>query len=213
MANTTGFIKHAPKLIILVVVLLAVWGAFWLKSKFYQEDVQQKKRVQQITVIAPPPPPPPPPPPEIEEPEVPEEPLEEEVPEEPAPDEGPEESASEDLGLDAEGEAGSDGFGLKAKKGGRGLLGGGGYGAFVRTEINQKLMQDEKLSSMEYDAIITLWIDADGSFSRYKVKMLSDNPGAKRELERLLSELGGVSKARPLAEASNRFKFKISSVI
>ena len=182
--------RFLPQLLVLSVLLLAVAVAVWLKDKFYQEDVQQKKRVQQITVVAPPPPPPPPPPPEIEEPEVQEEQLEEDVPEEPAPDDGPDESAGEDLGVDAEGEAGSDGFGLKAKKGGRGLLGGGGYGAVVRTEINQKIMQDETLSSLDYQALITLWIDADGSFLRYQVQMLSDNPEAKDELERFLADLG-----------------------
>lgn len=206
--------RFLPQILVLLVLGLAVGVAIWLKNTFHQEDVQQKKRVQQITMITPlPPPPPPPPPPEIEEPEIQDEPLEEDIPEEAAPDDGPDEAPGEDLGVDAEGEAGSDGFGLKAKKGGRGLLGGGGYGASVRSEINQKIMQDQTLSSLDYQALITLWIDADGSFLRFQVQMLSDNPDAKDELERFLADLGSISKAKPLAEKSDRFKFKISSVI
>src|SRR5688500_11671398 len=64
-------------------------------------------------------PPPPPPPPE----EKIEEPLEQETPEEAPPDES---QAPEQLGLDAEGVAGGDSFGLAARKGGRDLVGTGG---------------------------------------------------------------------------------------
>ncbi|WP_052700215.1 hypothetical protein [Methylocucumis oryzae] len=73
----------------------------------------------------------PPPPPKVEKPPEPE--VKNEVeqpepePEEPLPDVA-DEPPPGDLGLDAEGTAGSDGFGLAARKGGRGLLGGGGGG-------------------------------------------------------------------------------------
>jgi protein TonB len=79
----------------------------------------QQPLVQQISIVMPPPPPPPP---EIQEPEPVEE-LEIEEPE-PLVEDTNAEAPGEELGLDADGVAGGDAFGLRAKKGGRGLLGG-----------------------------------------------------------------------------------------
>src|SRR5512134_2417325 len=79
-----------------------------------------KMVVQEVKILRAPPPPPPeePPPPPPEEVDVPEpEPQPEPTPsDEPPPGE---------LGLDAEGAAGSDGFGLAARPGGRDLVGSG----------------------------------------------------------------------------------------
>src|SRR5215470_7935612 len=82
---------------------------------------QSKKVVQEIHVIRPPPPPPdlPPPPPPPPEEEV----KLKEPPPEPTPTNDP--PPGEQLGLDAQGAAGSDGFGLAARPGGRDLLASG----------------------------------------------------------------------------------------
>src|SRR5689334_3282657 len=113
-------------MIALVTVLAVVGvGLFFLIRHFVkQEAPATKKVVQEIRVIRPPPPPPetPPPPPP-----PPEEKVDLKEPE-PEPDPTPtnEPPPGEQLGLDADGSAGSDGFGLAARKGGRDLLASGG---------------------------------------------------------------------------------------
>ena len=205
------WLKHLPTILTVSVILLAVFAALFLKDLFFKEEVKQKKMVQQITVIAPPPPPPPPPE-EIKEPEVQEEQIEEDL-EEPTPDDSPDESVSEDIGLDADGEAGTDGFGLKAKKGGRGFLGGGGYGSYLKSEVNKALLKDKKIRSLAYRAKVTLWVESDGSISRYEIDILDGSQKAKGALERFFSNLESFSKPKPLEEESNWFSFKITSVI
>lgn len=111
------------------LVLLMVTGA-GLAIKFLLEDdaKNRKRRIRMVTVVKPPPPPKikeKPPEPEIEKKEEIIEPEPEETPPEPmdeAQDDAP--PPGEDLGLDADGTAGADGFGLRAKKGGRALIGG-----------------------------------------------------------------------------------------
>ena len=206
--------RHLPLIIGggLVVVLVIV-GYFAIQS--IDNSPEQKKVVQQITVLKPPPPPPEPPPEEEPPPPEEEEPIEEDVPEEPEamPDEGADEPAGEELGVDADASAGGDSFGLKAKRGGRGLLGVGGYAAALKTEINKALIKDKKLSQLEYVAIVTLWVDSDGSFSDFRIDMREGNNRTREKLEAFLSRMGGSSKSKPLAEKNNVFKFRIRSVI
>lgn len=198
--------------VVSVAGVLMIGGlVYWLMALFDTDDVQQKKVVQQITVITPPPPPPPPPPEEIE-PEVEEEEVIEEEIEESVPEEGPEESVAEDLGLDADGTAGSDAFGLIAKKGGSGIL-GGGYGAAIKAEVNKAILQDKEISKLAYTARITLWIEPDGSFSSYTVEVHEGDKNTKEKLERFLAAMGGVSRPKPLEEESDWFTFRVSSVL
>lgn len=126
--------------------------------------------IQQISLVQPPPPPPPPPqmeeppPPEMEEVEVPEpepEPLVDAPADEPLP--------GDELGLDADGVAGSDGFGLKAKKGARGLIGGGDknrwYAGIIQKDLQNWLAEADAIRKGRYAAIVKIWIDADGAVS------------------------------------------------
>lgn len=110
-----------------VVVVFLVAGVFLLNVFLHAGEQRPKRKVQMVTLVKPPPPPPPekPPEPEIEKEEVVEPEPVETPPEEVAdtPDEAP---PGRDLGVDAEGTAGGDGFGLVGRKGGRSLIGGGG---------------------------------------------------------------------------------------
>lgn len=198
------------KLLITLFIIGAFILAFFLKDWFFKEEVTKKKMIQEITVITPPPPPPPPPEEPPPEPEV-EEVIEEEV-EEPTPEDTPDESISEDLGIDAEGEAGGDNFGLVGKKGGRGLLGGGGYGAYLKNEVNKAINRDKKLIRLAYKAKITIWIDDSGNFLRYEIEMLEGDQSTKIALEKFFSKMGGLDKAKPLEE-DNKFTIRITSVI
>ena len=208
--NKKFFASKKGRVILLLVAIVFFIAVVLIIKSLLPEDVpEQKKRVQQITVLAPPPPPPPPPPPEIEEPEIEEEVIEPEM-DEALPDEGPEESAAEDLGIDADGSAGGDDFGLVARKGGRGIL-GGSYSATVRAEINKALLKDEALKFMGYEAIITVWLTASGEFSKVQVSVVEGGQKVAEELERFFAELGGIGKAKPLEEVNNRYRFRVSS--
>lgn len=202
-------LKYLPNLLIILAIFGAIFLSLYFKKLFFKEDVKQKKVIQEITVIAPPPPPPPPPevPPEPEVEEV----VEEEI-EEPTPDDTPDESISEDLGLDAEGEAGSDNFGLVGKKGGSGLLGGGGYGAYIKSEVNKAIIKDKKLRSLAYKAKITVWVNDDGSFLRYEVTIIDGDQSAKPALEDFLARMEKLSRSKPFEE-DNWYTFRITSVI
>jgi protein TonB len=194
------------------VIVGIILGGFWLKNHYAGDDSPQKKQIQQITVLTPPPPPPPPPPPKMQEPEIEEQqPIEEQI-EDALPDQGEDAPAGEELGVDADGSAGSDGFGLRAKKGGRGLLGGGGYYANVKQELNEYLLKHPQLKYMEYVAVITLWIGDKGTFDRYEIKMQSGDAEAEVLLNKAIAEMRRVSKPRPF-EVGNRVSLRLTSSI
>jgi len=175
-----SILRYSPVIVgVLLVALIIGLGVYFILG--LKDAPKQKKVVQQITVIKPPPPPKePPPPPEQEEEEI-EEKMEEEIADEPepTPDQGPDEPAGEELGLDAEGTVGGDSFGLRAKKGGRGLLagGGGGYGGYVKAEINKALLRDDALKYLDYVAVVTLSMARDGSFRKVAIAMRDGGGG------------------------------------
>lgn len=139
-----SLIKRLP-MALAGTAILAFFGliAFWISEQLSKPLPKPADTPQIVNVVRPPPPPPPeeeppPPPPEIEEEvEIPEETeaLEEEVAQSDEPPPG-------DLGLDADGVAGEDAFGLKARKGGRSLLdsAGGGGDRFLFGEVQDVLV-------------------------------------------------------------------------
>ncbi|OHB25196.1 MAG: hypothetical protein A2X84_12790 [Desulfuromonadaceae bacterium GWC2_58_13] len=121
-------------------------GVWLLKTFLFADDPRARRQIHMVTLVKPPPPPPPPeeepPPPEPEEEIV--EPEPEQAPE--TPDESADDTpASENLGVDAEGTAGGDSFGLVGNKGGRSLIGGGlGESSLLRKYAwYTRLIQDE----------------------------------------------------------------------
>lgn len=142
------------------IVMLAVAGAaaFAYKILTAQDTQRRERAVQTVTLLKPPPPPPPEKPKEKPpEPEVKKEEIVEQKPEE-KPQEQPQETKDQPppgdrLGLDAEGGAGSDAFGLVANKGGASLIGGGGaggslmgrfgwYAAIIQNDL-RRLLQEQ----------------------------------------------------------------------
>lgn len=179
-----------------LLVLLA-WGGWHLYAGLGAMSPPEPPAVQQISIVQPPPPPPPPPetikpPPEkveqIAEPEP--EPTPEPVAEEPAP--------SDDLGLDADGVAGSDGFGLKAKRGGRELTRGGGggnaaiwYGQKLGSELGEALrsLLSDRINARGFTATAALWVAADGRVSRAELASSSGDPEVDSALRAALAAL------------------------
>ena len=205
--NKQDLIKKLPIIIGLLAFVGVIFLAGYVKS-LLEKAPEPKKIVQQVTLIAPPPPPPPPPP--EEEPEVEEE-VEEEVVEdepEPTPDEPSEEVASEDLGVDADATAGGDAYGLVAKKGGRGFL-GGGYAGYVNQEIEALLREDEILKYLDYRAEIKFLIAESGEF-KFKVVMKEGSEKTLERIRQILRKKRQLSRKRPV-EAQKIVMLEVNS--
>jgi len=195
--------KYIPKLVGSAVVLLVAVGVVWLvMNALDNPPPQQKKKVQQITLVKPPPPPPPPkikpPPPKMKEPvEVPEQEQIEDI-----PDMADEPPAGDLLGLDAEGGAGSDGFGLIARRGGRGLLSGAGdpnvvYAGQLQRLIEEALAADDKTRSQNYSVIAKVWVGFDGSVTRAELASTTGRRDIDDTLVELIRNLPALAEAPP----------------
>lgn len=183
-----------------------------------QKPTKSEKKIQPITLLKPPPPPPPPP--KVEKPPEPEIKEKIETPQEepePMPESPPDEAPARDLGLDAEGAAGSDGFGLAARKGGNGLFGGGGnpygwYGGLIKNGLLNLLSSHEDLRRKGYTAIVKVWLKADGSVERVELTKGSNDAEIDELLSRLLNKFDKVSEPPPPG-MQQPVKIKISSRI
>lgn len=167
------------------LVLLAVVAL--LLMKFLAGPTAKPSGVRQVALIKQPPPPPPPKPPEKlpEPPKVKEEvkidqPKDEPKPDEPkAADETP--ASDKPLGVDAEGGAGSDGFGLAGNKGGRDFLttgGGGGayYSGLLQRQFHEALSRNRKVLKEEFKVVVKIWLGDDGRVQKADIVSGSGNP-------------------------------------
>lgn len=174
------------------LLLLGIGGYFAVQG-LGGAGMPEPPKVQEISLVQPPPPPPPPPkleePPPEEQVDIPE-PEPEPVPEEAAADEPP---PGEDLGLDAEGVAGADGFGLRAKKGGRGIIGGGDrnrwYAGVIQRVLQGRLAENDAARGAKYSVVVKLWVGADGNVERFE---LSDSTGDAQSDAALRETLTGL---------------------
>lgn len=192
--------RHLPVLVAVVaiglVVALAVW---WLRGFLGQETEPQRSVVQEVRIVRPPPPPetePPPPPPPEEEVDV----AEPEA--QPEPMESNEPPPGEQLGVDAEGAGGGDGFGLVGRPGGRDLLATGGsvfawYGGVVKDEILSRLSEDPKIRTGSYSVAVRVWVRHDGQVERAMLVGSSGDKERDLAIERVLTQLTRLSQPPP----------------
>lgn len=199
------------KLALGVLVLAAMVAAVLLLMQFLASPPGKKSGVQQIALIKQPPPPPPPKPPEKppEPPKVKEEvkvdqPKEEPKPAEPkAADEKP--ASDKPLGVDADGSAGTDGFGLAANRGGRDLLttGGGGGGAYysglLQREFFEALVRNRKLLKDEFRVVVKVWIGDDGRVHKADIVTSSGNPQFDDQIQLTLLEMNPLKDVPPIS--------------
>jgi len=208
MKKNYAWLRRLPVLLGIAFSLLIVLGVWLLKDNFHKPP-QTKKVVQQITMIQPPPPPPPPPEIKPPEPEIKEEKIEEPIPDkepEPAPEEANEPPAAE-LGLDANGTAGSDGFGLAARKGGRSILGGTPgssilwYGGQIKRQVEdglQNLLNDTAAMKTGYSVIVNVWVGSDGRITRGELASGSGKADVDQAIRAALPKLrASIGKAPP----------------
>jgi protein TonB len=183
-----------------VVVITAILGYLVFDAIGTPVKASQKV-VQQVNIIRPPPAPEPePPPPEIEKEELPEPEPEQEA----SADEPP---AGELLGLDADGVAGGDAFGLAALKGGRDLLNAGDdaqyqwYARVLTQEINEQVFDQlsgiRDLRRSRYSLLVRIWLARDGRVERFKLASSTGDNDLDRNLVAALESLNRVSEAPP----------------
>jgi TonB family protein len=151
-----------------------------------------------------------PPPPEMEEVEIPEpepEPIADDAPaDEPLP--------GDDLGLDADGVAGSDGFGLKAKKGGRSLIGGGDrnkwYAGVIQSELQSVLAGIDDIRRGRYALTVRIWIDGEGRVENAEVVRGTGDTELDEALQQAL--IGGTKLSHaPPEDLPQPIRLRISS--
>ena len=218
MSNNKHFRVYVPKIIGGLILLVAIVYVVKIISGFVSEKpAKHEKKIQPITILKPPPPPPPPPkvekPPEPEVQEKIEEPEQAEP--EPLPD-VPDEKPAGDTGLDAEGTAGSDAFGLVGRKGGKGLLGGGGgspfawYAGTIKDSLIDILSEHDDLRRKSYSAVVKIWLSPDGSVSRFELARGSNDPDIDKLLNKLLAKFKKAKEAPPPG-MEQPVKLKISS--
>jgi periplasmic protein TonB len=217
MSTNKHFRVYVPKIIGGLILVVAIIYLVRVISGFITENpVKHEKKIQPITLLKPPPPPPPPPPPKEEPPPEPEvqEKIEEPEPEpEPLPD-VPDQQPAGDTGLDAEGTAGSDAFGLVGRKGGKGLLGGGSpyawYAGTIKDSLIDILSEHDELRRKSYSAVVKIWLNPDGSVTRYELARGSNDPEIDKLLNKLLAKFRKAKEAPP-AGMEQPVKLKISS--
>jgi periplasmic protein TonB len=162
----------------------------FLVSLLLTDNVQQNMRkTHQVRLLKPPPPPElkekPPPPPEQKK-------IEHKILEEkPDQDDQKEEENPENksLGIDAEGEAGSDSFGLEAREGGRPIIGGSGGGSLmrqfawynqlvektIRDQVDEILKEHGGAPDGDLRTVVDLFLDDQGRIERYEIYKSSGN--------------------------------------
>jgi protein TonB len=178
--------RFVPLLALCLIVGVVGGGAVWLVRHFLAGGPPpQKKVAQEIHIIRPPPeelPPPPPPPPPEEKVDIPD------PEQQPDPTPSDEPPPAEQLGLDADAGAGSDGFGLAARKGGRDLLASGGsalawYGGLMKNEILDCLQQQQRARTGSYSVSLRVWIRQDGSVERFAMTQSTGDKDRDRAIE------------------------------
>ena len=184
----------------LAVTVLGV-GAVALMRNFLQSTpAPQKQLVQEVHLIRPPPPPPdlppPPPPPPEEKVSIPD------PQDRPDPTPSNEPPPSEQLGLDAEGSAGGDEFGLAAHKGGRDLLASGGsafawYAGLLKSEILGQLSTEKRARGGDYTVIVRVWVRDDGTIDHVRIAQSSGNRERDQAIEAALSRITRLSQSPP----------------
>lgn len=225
MDQKNQWLRRLPLLLGIGLILLVAVGAYLLKDLF-QKSPQTKRVVQQISIVQPPPPPPPPPEQKPPEPEVKQEKIEEPQPEpdkepEPAPEQA-EEPPGEQLGVDGEGGAGSDAFGLAARKGGRSLLGGTAgsvvlwYGGQVKHLLDGELhglLEDTQARKTNYAVVLDIWIGPDGRLSRVELADGSGQPEVDRAIRAALPKLRLALQKPPPENMPQPVKIRLTSRI
>ena len=119
------------------------------------------------------------------------------------------------LGLDADGTAGSDGFGLIARKGGRGLLAGDPkvvYATKLQRLIEDALLNNDMLRKRAYTVIALIWVTGNGAISHAELARTSGYREIDEKLVTLMTDMHAVA-GEPPDSMPQPIKLRITSRI
>jgi protein TonB len=187
-------------LICATFLMVGVGGFALVRNIVSNAPPPPKQVVQEIHLIRPPPPPPdqppPPPPPEQEKVNIPDP---QQQPD-PTPSNQPPPSAN--LGLDAEGGAGGDAFGLVGNKGGREITASGGsafswYAGLLKDQVLNLLNSDKQVRTGAYRVLLRAWVSQDGTVQKFEILRGSGSAERDRAIQTDLQQIKHMSQARP----------------
>jgi periplasmic protein TonB len=126
----------------------------------------------------------------------------EQEPQKPDPTPSKDPPPSQQLGLDTEGAAGGDAFGLVGNKGGRDITAAGGsafawYAGLLKDAILDQLNEDRKVRSGNYRVTVRAWVRTDGSVDRMEIVRGSGDATRDRAIESDLEHVKRLPQARP----------------
>jgi len=193
-----GMRRALPGIAIGAALLLVGVGIVAFATQFLGQDAKPQKKVVQVQVFRPPPPPPP----KIEEPPPPPPPEEVKLPDpQPVADAPDVPDMPGPLGLDADGVAGSDAFGLVGRRGGNDLIGGDGryrsYANRVKDAVLDYLTSRDDIRKESYSIVVRVWIGADGRVGRYEIVGSSGDHKLDEALQGALASMTDVGGAPP----------------
>ncbi len=180
----------------LLLILAFVW---FVRTMMASKATKQERKIEVVQIIRPPPPPPPdqpPPPPEKVQQELPKD-VPEPTPEQP-------QQAPPALGIDAQGGAGSDAFGLAGRPGGSDLIGGTGtapyawYTSRISDAVRDKLAASTCAKSAQGSLSVHVLLAADGRVKQIKLASTTGNVRTDACIESALTSLTHMSDPPPL---------------
>lgn len=192
-----------------VAALGLLVGLGFVVAGLARSSGQAKPHLQQIALLKQPPPPPPKPPEKLPEPPKVKDEVKIDQPKLDAPkpddakpaDDKP--ASDKPLGLDADGTAGSDGFGLAANRGGRELLstGSGGSGRYytglLQRNFYEALLRNRKTPLGEFSVVVSVWLADDGRVQRSEIVSSSGNPQTDSLVQATLAEMNPLREVPP----------------
>jgi TonB family protein len=200
-------------------VALVLLGGCIFVAKLLMSDLgpSRKNQISTVNLIPPPPPAvkekPPEPEPQVKQDKIKEQ-LIDAGPDNSRPDDAnnkpDEKPAGKQLGLDAEGTAGGDAFGLIGNKGGAGLIGGGGggagspfgrYGRLLEEELNRKVKRrlegNGGIPKGKLQLVVQIDVDAQGKIVKYRIVTPSGDAKLDGVVREALKRDGAISQPPP----------------
>lgn len=195
--------RNLTRLVGAVFTVMALVGFVWFVQKMMSAKTGKTTRmVETVQIIRPPPPPPPDEPPPPPPPEKSPEPLPKDQPD-PTPEQQPDQAPEQPLGVDADGSAGGDAFGLAARKGGSDLIGGTGTAPFawytnrMRDEIKDRLSAAPCTKAAKGSLATRVVVGADGRVKQIKLTAGTGNAQVDECVEKVLAAITSLSDAPP----------------
>lgn len=199
------YVRYLPALAVIAVVCLAVAIVLALVMSLGDKPRTAPVRIQQVSLLPPPP---------IEKPPEPEIKKETPMDQVDAPKDSTDNTpAGDELGVDADGN-GADNFGLKAIKGGHGLLDGGPFGRYsaaLRSDVHDWIARDKRLRRERYAVVLRLWIAGSGRIDRAELAGSTGNGELDQRLRAMMVGLVGKVREPPPQEMPQPVRLAVRS--